>query len=198
MKTFNKLTFIAIVIAIFFIGACKKESVFQSSTSSHGKTITTNTVADSMMLTPEGLMPKSHVHLVENGYRLEIRAGHMLKIQTATNKLMEDFGKIEAPPGGQKNNLQNPINSNFNGLKSMAPSGNGWVTYSEWGNGNGQPINLFSTNWIVPGTPGTNDGQLLYIWDGLEPYQVEVNNPGNLVMQPVLQWGSNGTGAGTF
>ncbi|MDB5015516.1 MAG: hypothetical protein JWQ84_348 [Mucilaginibacter sp.] len=196
MKTLSKLTFL-VLATVFVFNSCKKESISQIG-NSNDKASRTSLIPDSMILTPAGMMPKSQVHLIENGYRLEIRANHVLKVKIKTGELMEDFGKIQIPVTIQNKTFQNSNSSKSKNLSLMSPSGNGWVTYSEWGNTNSQPINYFSTSWTVPSNPTTNDGQLLYIWDGLEPYKVQDNNPNNLVIQPVLQWGSNGSGSNTF
>jgi hypothetical protein len=146
-------------------------------------------------------MLASRVHLVEDGYHLSVREGHVYKVHTASGRLIEDFGAI-----GQRTPGNNPsaqagttpiITHEMRTKRAVPPSGNGWVTWAQWGNTNGQPINYFSSTWSVPSAPATNDGQLLYIWNGLEPYLVN-SNPNNLVMQPVLQWGANGSGPNTF
>lgn len=188
----------AMLAIIFCMASCKKESVHQPGNPAKVNVSPAGTIADSMMLTPTGLMPKSQIHLVENGFHLEISNGHVLKVKTSTGELAADFGAMHAPVINQKNSPQNNGSTNFQNFNSFAPSGNGWVTYSEWGNTNGQTINSFSTNWIVPGNPSANNSQVIYIWNGLEPYKVEDNNPNNLVMQPVLQWGANGSGPNTF
>lgn len=44
-------------------------------------------------------------------------------------------------------------------------------------------IGDFQANWTVPSAPTSNNGQLLYLWNGLQPYSCPI------VIQSVLQWG---------
>jgi hypothetical protein len=72
----------------------------------------------------------------------------------------------------------------------------GWVewawSYYKYGTNN------FDGNWNVPNNPSSpNDGQLLYLWLGLECCGAGQYGGQNL-MQPVLQWGSNGLFGGTY
>lgn len=182
MKTL--ITFTSVIFLGLFLNSCKKESPAQ-----HGSAST-----ESMVLTPEGWRPKSQVHLIEKGYHLAVSSGHILKVRDGNGALIEDFGQLP-PPGILLD--YNSTNRKLNKGNTIAPSGNGWITWAEYGVTNG-PISTFSTNWIVPTAPPSNDGQIIYIWNGLEPYRVEDNNPANLVIQPVLQWGSNGTFGGQY
>ena len=147
----------AVLLMTLIISGCKKEYSNPASTLT-GKSTTTAAVPDSMIITPEGLMPKSQVHLIEDGYRLELRNGHVLKIETATGLTSEDFGAVQIAAPNGKNSQPNSISRGFNNRNALAPSGNGWVTYSEWGNMASQPINYFSTNWNVPTAPPKNPG----------------------------------------
>jgi len=46
--------------------------------------------------------------------------------------------------------------------------------------------------WAVPPAPKSNDGQILYFWNGVEP------DDNSAVLQPVLQWGSTPAGGGSY
>jgi hypothetical protein len=192
---FKKLTSIAMAaFAVIFIGltGCKKDAAQKPESPVSSKIIQTASIPAGMVQTPGGLMVKSQVHLIEQGYHLEVSNNHVLKVRDNTGALTEDFGVIKTPAGGSSTQ-QGPGFSNLNN----APALNSYTTYSEWGNTNGQTINSFSTKWLVPSNP-TATGALFYIMDALEPYQVEANNAGNLAMEPALQWGTNGVFGGSY
>ena len=197
-KTSSLFAIITIMAVILCTSGCKKDAVstFKSPVTAAQAANSASTIPDSMIMTPYGLMLKSTVHLIEPGYKLEVKDGHVLKIKANTGERIADFGDIQPKTVSGSSGQQNLRFRNLN--SSQAPSGNGWATYAEWGAPTGTPINLFSTTWTVPGNPTTNHGQLIYIWNGLEPYEVRTNNPNGLVIQPVLQWGANGTGTNTF
>jgi hypothetical protein len=68
--------------------------------------------------------------------------------------------------------------------KVDAPTTNGWVEDAAWTSSS--PVQNFSGYWTVPGAPGSNDNQVIYLFIGLEQSQgVEP------IIQPVLQWGYN-------
>lgn len=61
-----------------------------------------------------------------------------------------------------------------------------WITYAGWSNTTGNPVTRFVTTWTVPPAPATQASQLLYLFNGIEPAD------GQLIVQPVLQWGDSG------
>jgi hypothetical protein len=61
-----------------------------------------------------------------------------------------------------------------------------WITYAAWMNNTGNPITKLTTTWTVPPAPATQASQLLYFFNGIEPAD------GQLIVQPVLQWGDSG------
>ncbi len=61
-----------------------------------------------------------------------------------------------------------------------------WITYAGWMNMTGNPITKLTTAWTVPPTPATQASQLLYFFNGIEPAD------GQVIVQPVLQWGDSG------
>jgi hypothetical protein len=50
-----------------------------------------------------------------------------------------------------------------------------------------------SANWVVPPAPTSHDGQLIYLFTGMEDYSDTYT-----ILQPVLQWGNNGYFGGNF
>lgn len=79
------------------------------------------------------------------------------------------------------------------GQQDPGPTGNGWVEASQW------ELSLKSTDniddlygyWHVP-SPPAESGALVYLFNGIEP------SGGDWIMQPVLQWGSNGAFGGNY
>ena len=77
--------------------------------------------------------------------------------------------------------------------KDPGPTGNGWVEASQW------ELSLASTDniddlygyWYVPGPP-SEGGALVFLFNGVEP------TGGGWIMQPVLQYGSNGAFGGNY
>ena len=53
---------------------------------------------------------------------------------------------------------------------------------ASWTNTTGSPISSFSATWTVPDAPVKDDGQNIYLWNGIEP------TSGAAVLQPVLEW----------
>lgn len=103
-------------------------------------------------------------------------------------------------PGGQRHRSQvhligegNPYVHGRHGtiapkiLQRPGPPGQAnWISCADWTNTTGSPLKSFRANWRVPAAPGTVASQLLYLFNGLEPYD------GSTIVQPVLQWGESG------
>lgn len=76
-------------------------------------------------------------------------------------------------------------------LPELVPSlGTGWITYAFWNNATGNPITSFKTAWRVPPNPMGSDGQLIYLFNGIQN--------STMIYQPVLQWGNNGAFGGNY
>jgi hypothetical protein len=177
MRKFTQLL-LAICVTVFVFSSCGKKL----ETSNNKSTVQNTTNQDPMVATPGGLMPKSHVYLVERGYHLSVKDGHVLKINTKTGEVAEDFGDHLPNSGNATPSHLIP------GLVSIGQGS--WVTWLQWDNGSSSPINYFSTTWIVPNAPAVNNDQLIYIFNGLtDPNGVDI-------MQPVLQWGGGPAGGG--
>lgn len=184
----NSYLFFAIIALALFMGGCKKESAVHPDVPLLAQKVN-SLKNDSLVLTPGGWLPKSHVFLVEKGYNLLIQDGHVLKIHTATGKVMSDFGKIK---DAQINNKKNSSTRNLN--SSIVPGDDGWVTDAVWSSSPGSPINYFSTNWVVPDPPiNTINNPVIFIFNALSQVQ-----GGGDIMQPVLQWGGSATGGGNY
>lgn len=79
------------------------------------------------------------------------------------------------------------------GLAYPAASGNGWVEASQWDVplGASDNIDYMAGTWFVPSYPELG-GAVIYLFNGIEP------SGGAWILQPVLQYGSNGIGGGNY
>jgi hypothetical protein len=197
MKKISKIASLAFLAALLFNG-CKKDQNKSTTGVLPVQTVTAASIPDGMVMTPQGLMPTASVHLVENGYHLELRGNHVLKIQTATGEMKEDFGaiKVATPTQAPTVNASNTATGTVaeNGMNrafvSSAPNGSDWMTYAEYSAGTTTPIGLCQTTWTVPAAPTTSGAQI-YIGNGVEN-GAHSNSAANLVIEPALLYGNNG------
>jgi hypothetical protein len=140
-----------------------------------------------LVLTPGGLRPKAMVHHLKLGHHISGKGGRLRVIETATGKVIKDFG-----PRSKENRLaRSPSAKRSNIIPGT--SDHGWIEYSQWTNNTGQPIVFFSTKWVVPPPPASDNNQTIFLYNGL----MQGAN-GNNILQPVLQWGFSGGGGGKF
>jgi hypothetical protein len=146
-----------------------------------------------MVVTPGGLRPQSNVHLIEPGYHLSGKDGVFKKIHTQSGTVIKEFGHINQPHTATRQQHREMLaNQAAAAAPATTPRTNGWIIYSGWRNYTGQPITYFSTNWIVPPAPQTSNGQLIYLFNGIE------NASFTCILQPVLQWGVSPSGGGNY
>ncbi|KAF9266532.1 hypothetical protein L218DRAFT_942235 [Marasmius fiardii PR-910] len=134
--------------------------------------------ADDMVLTPGGLRPKSNVIQIPEGGSINLTATEIHLLDASKNIIhvaQKGNGRVRPSPttGG------------------AVPAQTGWISWTQW-HRNANPISVFGTSWIVPPNPATNHGQTIFLFNGLEP------DPGNAILQPVLQWGPSAAGGGPF
>jgi hypothetical protein len=176
-----------IAFAVLFSFSCKKTAttpITQLPDASKAASI-----QDDVVITPFGARPKSQVHQIDSGYSLAYQGNHLVKIQSQTGKVAEDFGdqlqiQKDASRAKETTSLHN---SSIPGL------GSGWITYAQ----NDVPVSGitgFTTDWIVPNNPPANNGQLLYIFNGLQDGFDATSH----ILQPVLQYGANGRFGGNY
>jgi len=189
MRNFKTLAFAGLTVtaAITFNGCVK-----QNSTPANKNTApaTASAAPEESVLTPAGYMPKSKVHFIEKGYQLNIDGGHYQKVEIATGKMVEDFGEV------------NPVNENIINIgkgsttNGVVPAPSGWITYASWSNDTtkGTPINLFNTSWVVPKAPITDEGQTLFLFNGMQDGFTASSH----ILQPVMQWGPSAAGGGSY
>lgn len=70
-------------------------------------------------------------------------------------------------------------------VAESAPDDSLWITGAQWQNNTGQPVRSFTTTWTVPAEPGTNSGQVLFVFAGMES-----QGANSAVLQAVLRWGT--------
>jgi hypothetical protein len=199
MKTLNKTALLATLAAVFLFNGCKKDIITSPTVN---QAATKQAPGTKMVLVPRlGWVPDNIVHAIEPGYSLLKKNGHIFKIETATKKVITDFGVINrqkipaAKPGSQQalnsTNMVSPDNGSGN---SVPTTGNpNWVIYDRWNNPNsGNPITSFTATYKVPTAPPQYNGQTIYIYNGLSD-TAETD-----ILQPVLQYGASRSGGGAY
>ncbi|MEH2568502.1 hypothetical protein [Bradyrhizobium sp. AZCC 2289] len=142
-------------------------------------------MADQMIITPGGARHPSLVHRIEAGHTIDGTAGRLRQF-SASQELVADFGPLAARPQNQSlmpANVVRPVPT-VPGLQT------GWISFAQWFNSTGKPITLFRSTWVVPPPPSADDGQLIYLFNGIQN--------STMIYQPVLQWGSNGAFGGSY
>jgi len=141
------------------------------------------TVNDSTLVqTPGGLRPISNVHAVPEGGSVQL-VGSEIHLLDATGAVLH-----VAP------NDQSKIRSNADSptTNTTDPAESGWIAYAYWLNTGTAAINSFTTSWAVPPVPTANHGQLLYLFNSIEPASYDA------ILQPVLQFGVSPAGGGSY
>ncbi len=180
-----------IVATVLLIAGCKKDTTMKPAKTSTQTNANLASKQDSMVATPGGWLPKSHVHMIEPGSHIDITSGHVLKIETASGKVMADFGEIHQSVSSPQNPQQSPgITHNFNSLPTVPGGTDGWVAATSFDSY--YPFTYFSTTWAVPGPPQSTTGlQNIFIFNAVA--KSEGGSDGD-IMQPVLQWGASYAG----
>jgi hypothetical protein len=146
-------------------------------------------MAEDYIITPGGYRRASLVHLIEKGHHLDGTNGHFKKLDP-NRKVIADFGQIEVRPTQKPLMPANVVATDPSKRKTLPALGTGWITYAFWNNSTGKPITSFKTTWRVPPDPMSNDGQLIYLFNGIQN--------STMIYQPVLQWGNNGAFGGNY
>ncbi len=152
---------------------------------------------EQLVITPGGLRPRSNVHLIENGFQVNFKDGVLSKVNSVTNEIVADLGMIDSAKREQAIS-RNILRTGYIDMMSKteklqsSPITDRWIIYSGWMNDSNTPISYFSTKWIVPPPPSTDNGQLIYLFNGIETSNFDV------ILQPVLQWGRSHAGGGSY
>jgi hypothetical protein len=143
-----------------------------------------------LVLTPGGWRPRTQVHRVEHGHHISGKGGRLRIIETATGTVVKDLGEASkqkrARPGGQPGSGDAPLPDYS------------WIENTGWSNTGATPIAYFSTTWVVPPAPASNDGQVVFLFNGLEQNGNGAAPQGPYILQPVLQWGLSYAGGGAY
>lgn len=126
------------------------------------------------VLTPGGFRHRSLVHRVEAGQALRTADGAVHRIDRETKKTIS-------------------VHAAAADLATVPALGSGWIAYAYWNNGTGNSITSFTTTWTVPPVPVSQDGQTIFLFNGIQNYG---NNFG--ILQPVLQYGGSAAGGGAY
>jgi hypothetical protein len=185
--TFQRFSLLSLIIFSIISPACKKAM----NDAIAKKTITAPTGTGGYVLTPGGPRLAANVHLIEKGFHIAVQNGHVLKIETATGKVVEDFGLRDAKPDDKITTETHDRSAN----NTVEPVMSGWMAFTQWLNTGNQQINSFSTSMTVPAAPTENDGQIFYIFEGL---QNTVYTSATDLIQVVLQYGYNNSFGGDF
>lgn len=150
---------------------------------------------EELVLTPGGLRRLSDVHFVEPGHHISEEGGRLRIINDKTGKVVKEFGQavstLDAETGQPVSRIKTA--EKVPGIPAPAPITDGWIINGEWTNTSANPISYFSARWTVPPAPATDNGQLIYLFNGIQQ-----TNTGPFILQPVLQWGSSPAGGGKF
>jgi hypothetical protein len=133
-------------------------------------------LSDDYVVTPGGARHKSLVHVVEAGSTVSIGADRWIV----------------------KNEQGHVYKEILPHLHQVSSLSTGWIVYTSWGNSTGSPVSQVTTSWTVPPFPGTESGQLIYLFNAIETIIVnpDPNLAGGHIFQPVLQWGNSPDGGG--
>jgi hypothetical protein len=132
-------------------------------------------VAGNLVLTPGGYRHPALVRRVEPGHAVEVAAADRVRLVNLKTKAATDVARPTLKPG------------------DVPGMGTGWITYAHWQNSTGTPVSSFRTTWRVPPAPATDNGQTIFLFNGIDPA-----NTGDAILQPVLQWGSSYAGGGSY
>ena len=124
---------------------------------------------DLYTITPGGIRPKSMVHTVESGQVVSFSEGAYKRFDPQENKFFENKPADFEPQ----------------------VFGSGWIVYASYIEPASNVIMSMTTTWVVPPAPARQDGQLIYLFNGLQ------DSPTSHILQPVLQWGVSPDGGGS-
>lgn len=134
---------------------------------------------DEIVYTPAGPAKKSHVHFVDSDHHLNITDSSIQIVHTQTGVVSQEFIK------SSHNNFTDIANSNSDSINES-----GYISSAIFVSPYNYQISYFSTRWIVPLAPTTNNNQIIDLFNGLSNY--------GYIIQPVLQWAISPTDEGGY
>ncbi|MBB6113088.1 hypothetical protein SAMN05421821_12910 [Mucilaginibacter lappiensis] len=187
MKNTSAILSGIVLFAVFFSFSCKKSALTPINQSPDATK--ESATQEDMVITPFGARPASQVHQIESGYALTYQGNHLVKVQSQTGKVAEDFGdQLQI----QKNAEQSKKITSLS-TSAVPGLGSGWITNAQ-NDVAVSGLTLFTTDWIVPSNPPANNGQLLYLFNGLQDGFTSTSH----ILQPVLQYGNNSRFGGNY
>jgi hypothetical protein len=190
MQIFKQTNYyVAVLLAAAVFAGCNKDAHAPKPTAAASATAaTSNSSNNNMVITPAGMMAKENVHFVEPGNELRVFNGHIQKIESASGKMLQDFGAVTTTLDTHSSNKQ------MDGLTPTAV--NGWAAYTYWANNIVMidPISYFTTSWTVPAVPRLQGSQTVFLFNGMQ----DGETASSYIIQPVLQWGASAAGGGKY
>ncbi len=141
---------------------------------------------EDLVLTPGGWRPRDRVRHIPPTTVLDGTNSHLRLLQPS-GEVLADLGVLE------KRRDQHPLMPDevYVPDDKKAALGSGWITYAYWSNTTGTAVSHFSTTWTVPPAPATQNGQTIFLFNGIQ-------NAIPMILQPVLQWGPSAAGGGNY
>jgi|SRR5208282_4282331 hypothetical protein len=136
---------------------------------------------------PGELIRPDCVHEIPNGASVEVEDGQI------TGDVMLNGARIAHYDACPEDAVITRPRGRTQNLAHTPGTGNGWVEADQWeaSLGSKDNIDFMGGNWTVPSNPSSN-GALIYLFNGIEP------SSENWILQPVLQYGSNGAFGGNY
>ncbi len=147
------------------------------------------------VVTPGGLRHRSLVHKVVPKATKPVlsdndRARTIAHLSSRKIRALNSTAFGSPAVGPASNSALASVTADSSKPAPPVPAGsNGWIMYSYWNNNSGQPLIHLTTTWTVPPPPENEDGQTIYIFNGIQ------NN--YWILQPVLSWGLTPDGGGS-
>jgi hypothetical protein len=137
---------------------------------------------------PGELIRPDCVHEIPNGATVETVGGQITGDITMNGSLLAHY---DACPEAAV--ITRPVRGVTPNAAKLPGTGNGWVEASQTDLplSASDNIDFMAGSWTVPSNPSAT-GALIYLFNGIEPATE------NWILQPVLQWGSNGAFGGNY
>ncbi len=132
------------------------------------------------IITPGGTRHKSRVHRVAHTDVVHAVRGAVHR--ATTTGVGEKLASLAPPPAADSGSVP----------ALVPPAGPGWIESA--GFHSPDLLSAFHGSWEVPPPPRIHDHQVVFLFIGLQTDR----NDGTDLLQPVLQWGFNGTEGGDY
>jgi hypothetical protein len=115
--------------------------------------------------TSKGWRHRSQIHHVKGGSHVR-HEGRAWSLRAHDSEMWQPIDVVSPPDAGQE-------------------AQGGWKSWVDWQSEAGTPIATFVASWVVPPAPTVANGQLIYLFNGLQ------DSAADNILQPVLQWGTS-------